>query len=108
MSKRRKRRTWSDEEKREIFQQTSSSGVSVAQVARRCALNADMIHTWLKDPRFALTDMEADTDFAAADFVEIVLTASDLRVAVETSGERSSGAVSATRVESSCQTGGAF
>ncbi|MEM8800921.1 MAG: transposase [Pseudomonadota bacterium] len=29
------------------------AGVSVAQVARRYAMNANMIHTWLKDPRFA-------------------------------------------------------
>jgi transposase len=28
-------------------------GVSVAQVARRYAMNANMIHNWLKDPRFA-------------------------------------------------------
>lgn len=53
MGKRRKRRTWSDDEKREIGQQTTASGVSVARVARPYALNANMIHTWLKDPRFA-------------------------------------------------------
>ena len=53
MGKRRKRRSWADDEKREICQQTSVPGVSVAQVARRYAMNANMIHTWLKDPRFA-------------------------------------------------------
>lgn len=53
MGKRRKRRSWSDDEKREICQQTAVPGVSVAQVARRYAMNANMIHTWLKDPRFA-------------------------------------------------------
>lgn len=53
MGKRRKRRSWSDDEKREICQQTAVAGVSVAQVARRYAMNANMIHTWLKDPRFA-------------------------------------------------------
>lgn len=53
MSKRRKRRSWSDDEKREICQQTTVPGVSVAQVARRYAMNANMIHTWLKDSRFA-------------------------------------------------------
>ena len=52
MGKRRKRRSWSDDEKREICQQTTVLGVSVAQVARRYAMNANMIHTWLKDPRF--------------------------------------------------------
>jgi transposase len=53
MGKRRKRRSWSDDEKREICQQTIVPGVSVDQVARRYAMNANMIHTWLKYPRFA-------------------------------------------------------
>ena len=61
MSKRRNRRTWSDDEKREICQQSMAPGISVAQVARRYALNANMIHTWLKDERFAPPD-EDDTD----------------------------------------------
>ena len=50
---RRKKRSWSDEEKREICQQTAVPGVSVAQVARRYAVNANLIFKWLKDPRFA-------------------------------------------------------
>ena len=50
---RRKKRTWSDEEKREICQQTTVAGVSVAQVARRYAVNANLIFKWLKDTRFA-------------------------------------------------------
>ena len=50
---RRKKRSWSDEEKREICQQTAVAGVSVAQVARRYAVNANLIFKWLKDPRFA-------------------------------------------------------
>ena len=49
----KKRRSWSDDEKREICQQTVPPGVSVAQDARRCAMNTNMIYTWLKDPRFA-------------------------------------------------------
>ena len=53
MSRRKKRHSWSDDEKREICQQTVPLGVSVAQVARRYAMNANMIYTWLKDPRFA-------------------------------------------------------
>jgi transposase len=36
-----------------ICQQTRAPGVSVAQVARRHALNANLIFKWLKDPRFA-------------------------------------------------------
>src|SRR6056297_2788322 len=47
-----KKRFWSDEEKRSICAQASASGVSVAQVARRYAMNANLIFKWLKDPRF--------------------------------------------------------
>ena len=51
---RRARRLWSDEEKRSICFQTAAPGVSVAQVARRYAMNANMIFTWLRDARYAL------------------------------------------------------
>ena len=53
MSDRRKRRYWSDAEKLEICNQARVPGVSVAQVARRYALNANMLHAWMRDPRFA-------------------------------------------------------
>ena len=48
-----KKRVWSDDEKRTICAQTLTAGVSVAQVARRYAMNANLIFKWLKDPRFA-------------------------------------------------------
>jgi len=48
-----RKRFWSDDEKRSICAQTTVPGVSVAQVARRYAMNANLIHNWLKDPRFA-------------------------------------------------------
>ena len=63
-----KRRFWSDEEKRSICLQTRAPGVSVAQVARRYAMNANLIHTWLRDPRFALAD-EPGVPAAAQDAV---------------------------------------
>ena len=50
---RRKKRFWADDEKREICAQATTSGMSVAQVARRYAVNANLIFKWLKDPRFA-------------------------------------------------------
>lgn len=50
---RRKKRFWADEEKREICAQATTPGMSVAQVARRYAVNANLIFKWLKDPRFA-------------------------------------------------------
>ncbi|MFT6103971.1 MAG: transposase [Paracoccaceae bacterium] len=47
-----KKRFWSDDERREICGQTRVEGASVAQVARRYATNAHLIHKWLRDPRF--------------------------------------------------------
>ncbi len=47
-----KRRRWSASEKLETCDQARVPGVSVAQVARRYALNATMLHGWLKDLRF--------------------------------------------------------
>jgi transposase len=49
---RRAKRLWSDEEKRSICLQTAAPEVSVAQVARRYALNANLIFKWLRDARF--------------------------------------------------------
>ena len=50
---RRTKRLWTDEEKRSIYVQTTAPDVSVAQVARRYALNANMIFKWLRDARYA-------------------------------------------------------
>ena len=62
---RRTKRLWTDEEKRSICFQTTASGVSVAQVARRYAMNANMIFKWLRDPRYtanpeAVEDLSSD------------------------------------------------
>jgi transposase len=54
-----KKRFWSDDEKRSICAQTMATGVSVAQVARRHAMNVNLIHNWLKGSRFA---PEPETD----------------------------------------------
>lgn len=50
---RKKRRTWSDEEKISICLQTKAPGVSVSQVARRYAMSGNQIFNWLKDTRFS-------------------------------------------------------
>ncbi|NQW11384.1 MAG: transposase [Alphaproteobacteria bacterium] len=50
---RRTKRLWTDEEKRSICFQTTAPDLSVAQVARRYAMNANLIFKWLRDPRFA-------------------------------------------------------
>jgi len=51
-----KRRFWSVEEKRSICLQASSPGVSVAQVALRYSMNANLIFKWLRDERYAPGD----------------------------------------------------
>ena len=55
-----KKRVWSDEEKLSICTQARVPGVSVAQVARRYAMNTNLIHKWLRDPRFASGEEAAD------------------------------------------------
>ncbi len=60
LSKKRARRTWSDDEKRSICLQTLAPGVSVSQVAQRYAMNANQIFNWLKDERFAPSPDETD------------------------------------------------
>ena len=52
MATARKRRIWSDAEKRTICGQTRVPGVSVCQVARRYDANANLVFSWLRDPRF--------------------------------------------------------
>ncbi|TYC63970.1 transposase [Rhodobacterales bacterium] len=76
MSKRRKRRSWSDEEKREICQLAGGPGTSVAQEARRYSANANMIHNWLKDPRFA-SALANQGNVEGGSFVELELAGAD-------------------------------
>tara|TARA_B100000378_G_C17803300_1_gene328144 strand:+ start:139 stop:504 length:366 start_codon:yes stop_codon:yes gene_type:complete len=68
---RRTKRLLTDEEKRSICLQTTASGVSVARVARRYALNANVIFKWLRDPRYAPA-APAEPDEACFLPVEIV------------------------------------
>jgi transposase len=53
VTKQKKRRVWSTEEKRLICGQARLPGVSVSQVARRYDVNANLVFTWLRDPRFS-------------------------------------------------------
>lgn len=66
--KRRKRRHWDDNEKREIIAQTRVPGVSVSRVARRYDVNANLVFKWLRDPRFR----SADEDVAQFLSVEVL------------------------------------
>ena len=70
MTDRQKRRRWSDEEKRTICAQTRLSGVSVSQVARRYAVNANQVFNWLKDPRFgAIPEIDEASCFLPVEIV---------------------------------------
>ena len=69
---RRMRRLWTDEEKRSICLQTMAAEVSVAQVARRYALNANMIFKWLRDARYAPGSVQGAVDVPVFLPVEIV------------------------------------
>ena len=75
---RRTKRLWALEEKRSICLQTAAPGVSVAQVARRYALNANVIFKWLRDSRFAPDpDAAPKTDpcFLPVEIVELPVCA---------------------------------
>lgn len=69
---RRTKRLWTDEEKRSICLQTRAADVSVAQVARRYALNANMIFKWLRDTRYAPGSQSVVADAPVFLPVEIV------------------------------------
>ena len=47
------RRRWGVAQKRGICAEAQRSGVSVAEVARRHDVNANLVFKWLRDPRFA-------------------------------------------------------
>ena len=69
-----KKRFWSDDEKREICTQAATSGFSVAQVSRRYAMNANLIHKWMKDPRFAPL-VDSSDEFIDAAFLPVEVDA---------------------------------
>ena len=83
---RRTKRLWTVEEKRSICLQTTAPGVSVAQVARRYALNANVIFKWLRDPRFA-PDPDAVPDGGSAAFFPSRSSAHPVREDAPASGD---------------------
>ena len=67
---RRTRRLWTDEEKRSICLQTTAPGVSVAQVALRYTVNANLIFKWLRDPNYRSAP-GAETEQAGLRFLPV-------------------------------------
>jgi transposase len=52
-SPRRSRRSWSDDEKRKIVAEALLPGASVAEIARRYGVNANLVFTWRRSARTA-------------------------------------------------------
>jgi len=55
---RRSRRSWSDEEKRRIVAEAVLAGASVADIARRHGVNANLVFNWRRIARAALSAAE--------------------------------------------------
>ena len=81
VTKQKKRRVWSAEEKRLICGQARLPGVSVSQVARRYDVNANLVFTWLRDPRFA------DGGGEVASFLPVEIVQAPERAAGPSPGE---------------------
>ncbi len=95
-----KKRFWSDDEKLEICGQTRLSGISVAQVARRYAMNTNLIHKWLRDPRFApeyANDGIENSTFLPVAIEGVASTSSTSQVCIPTQAD--GGALAAHRVD---------
>jgi transposase len=80
---RRTKRLWSGEEKRSICFQTAAPGVSVAQVARRYAVNANLIFKWLRDPRYAPARASVLAPTEEAHFLPVEIVAEAMAPAAE-------------------------
>jgi transposase len=94
---RRTKRLWTDEEKRTVCFQTTAPGVSVAQVARRYAMNANMIFKWLRDPRYA-PGPEAAQDLATEEACFLPVEIVD-----RSRSEETASTITPTRVQSAIE-----
>ena len=84
-------------EKRSICAQTTVRGVSVAQVARRYSMNANLIHNWLKDARFA-PEPEMDKPACNGGFLPVEIEGA-IAVPMVNVAQEAETAVSAQRVD---------
>ena len=79
---------------------------SVAQVARRYTMNANLIHKWLKDPRFAPVVEEPD-EVIDASFLPVEVAVSGVS-ADEAAPDPAPSALVRPALISRCQMGGGF
>lgn len=94
-----KKRFWADEEKSSICAQALAPGVSVAQVARRYSMNANLIFKWLKDPRFSPATGEAPV--APEDgsvFLPVEISGSTIDQRIDDRTVETAGSASASRL----------
>ncbi len=61
----RSRRSWSDEEKRRIVDEAAVPGASVAEIARRHGMNANLVFTWRKAARARRASSAAAVEVSA-------------------------------------------
>jgi transposase len=62
----RTRRPWSDEEKRRIVAEAMVPGASVAEIARRHGMNANLVFTWRKAARTASSSVPIESNAPTA------------------------------------------
>lgn len=74
MAVKQRKRRWSDEEKRSICFEAMVAGVSVSQVARRYAMNANLIFKWLRDERYT-PELDATAEEAEPVFLPVEIEA---------------------------------
>ncbi len=80
---RRRRRFWSDEEKRRLVAQSYAPGVSVSQVGRRYDVNANLIFKWRRDPRYRPREDGAGAlSFLPVEVVPESISVSDGRIEI--------------------------
>ena len=63
------------------------------------AMNTNLIHKWLRDPRFVRSDAQPEDDVEVSDFFEVSVASSDLPVVPNTGAAMATGSLSATRVD---------
>ncbi len=62
-------------------------------------MNANLIHKWLRDPRFSSSEPVPEDDNEVPDFFEVAVTAPDFPAAPTTCTAIPNGALSAARVD---------
>ena len=71
----RRRRTWSADQKQRIIAESFAPGASVAEVARRYGLNANMLFTWRRRERADVNDVGKTVNIVPVRVVEATSTA---------------------------------